>query len=136
MNGTIERELFFEESVEAVWAALTTSESLAEWMHPNDFVPKLGHRFTFDVPPNPAVNFEGLAVRCEVLELVPLRRLAFSWKVEGLDTVVGYRLEPEGAGTKVFFTHAGFERPQAFGGAQYGWKIMHDKLAALLARAF
>ena len=48
---------------EQVWRAITDSATLAEWMFPNDFEPRVGHRFTFRVPGNPKVNFDGLVVR-------------------------------------------------------------------------
>ena len=32
---------------------LANSASLAEWMYANDFEPRVGHQFTFRVPPNP-----------------------------------------------------------------------------------
>ena len=46
-------------------------ELLAEWLFPNDFEPRVGHQFTFRVPANPKMNFEGLTVRCQVLECDP-----------------------------------------------------------------
>jgi uncharacterized protein YndB with AHSA1/START domain len=108
-------------------------------MYPNDFEPRVGHRFTFLVPPKPEVKFEGLVVRCEVLECEPPERLAFSWSAGGLeDTRVSFRLEPDGQGTRLFFEHAGFDvtQPwgnQAFKGAEYGWAKMLKQLAAVVA---
>src|SRR5262249_17808941 len=32
---------------ERVWRALTTPEELAQWLMPNDFAPKVGHKFQF-----------------------------------------------------------------------------------------
>jgi uncharacterized protein YndB with AHSA1/START domain len=58
MNNTIQREILIPQPREQVWRALTESTMLAEWMFPNDFVPRVGHRFTFRVPANPKVNFE------------------------------------------------------------------------------
>src|SRR5262249_22689349 len=89
---TIRPELLIPQPREQVWRALTESATLAEWMFPNDFAPRVGHRFTFQVPPKPAVGFDGLVVRCEVLECVPPSRLAFSWSAGGLaDTRVSFR---------------------------------------------
>ncbi len=134
---TIRRELRFPQAPDAVWRALTTREALADWMYPNDFEPKVGHRFTFQVPPNPERQFDGLVVQCEVLECSPPEALVFTWVVgEGwLDTRVSYRLEPEGAGTRVHFEHSGFDPKQhgAAAGTEYGWTLMHGKLSDLLA---
>ncbi len=134
MTKTVKRELAFPQSREEVWKALTDSESLAEWMHPNDFAPRVGHRFTFRVPPKPEVNFEGLIVHCEVLVCNPPEALSFTWVAGDLNTRVDYRLETDGRGTKVFFEHSGFEQEHAYGGAVYGWKLMHGKLDEILAR--
>lgn len=124
---------------ELVWQAITDSEALADWMFPNDMEPRLGHRFTFRVPPKPEVNFEGMSVHCEVLECEPPSRLAFSWVAGGLaDSRVSFRLEPEGEGTRLHFEHSGFDvsQPwgeQAFKGAAYGWANMLGALPAVVA---
>jgi uncharacterized protein YndB with AHSA1/START domain len=139
MTRTIRREIQVPQPPELVWRAITDSATLAEWMFPNDFVPRVGHRFTFQVPPNPKVKFEGLVVRCEVLECEPPNRLVFSWSAEGLaDTRVSFRLEPDGAGTRIFFEHSGFDISQAWGeqafqGAEFGWAKMLKQLTAVVA---
>lgn len=139
MTKTIQRELLIPQSPEQVWRALTDSATLAEWMFPNDFEPRVGHRFTFRVPPNPKVGFDGIIVHCEVLECEPPASLAFSWTAGGLvDTRVSIRLVPDGDGTRVLFEHAGFDvsQPwgeQAFKGAEFGWAKMLKQLALVVA---
>ena len=131
---TIRRELKFAQSPEAVWRALADSAALAAWMYPNDFEPRPGHRFTFRVPPKPGLD-EGLIVCCEVVICVPPSELVFTWVVgEFLNTRVSYRLEADGAGTRVLFEHSGFEEGAAQQGAEYGWNMMHHKLTKVLAR--
>src|SRR5690606_21917448 len=134
MTLTIRRQLEFPQPREAVWSALTNRDVLARGMYPNDFAPRVGPRFTFHVPPNPQLEFDGLVVRCEVLECNPPSELTFTWVVDNfLDTRVSYRLEPNGGGTRVIFEHSGFEQEQAFKGAEYGWAMMHGKLTKVLA---
>jgi uncharacterized protein YndB with AHSA1/START domain len=142
MCNAIRRDLMFPQPPEQVWHAITDSATLAEWMFPNDFEPRVGRRFTFHVPPNPQVNFEGLAVRCEVLVCDPPHRLEFSWSAGGPveNTRVNFRLEPDGDGTRLYFEHAGFDvshpfGPQALKGAEFGWAGMLQQLASLLANA-
>ncbi len=141
MSNTIEKEIVIPASPEEVWQALTTSDALAAWMFPNDFEPRVGHRFTFQVPAKPEVNFEGLTVRCEVEELEPERLLVFSWAAGGPveNTRVSFRLEPEGEGTRVYLEHSGFDLSHPFGkqacaGAGYGWAGMLEKLPRVIAK--
>lgn len=134
MSKSIRKELRFPQTPDEVWQALTDPAVLAEWMYPNDFAARVGHRFTFRVPANPAVKFEGLTVHCEVLKCDPPKALSFTWVAGDIDTRIDYRLEAEGDGTKVFFEHSGFEQEPAYRGAGYGWNIMHEKLTAILSR--
>lgn len=139
MTKTIQRQLLIPQPPEQVWRALADSATLAEWMFPNDFEPRVGHRFTFRVPPNPKAGFEGIIVHCEVLECEPPDALAFSWSAGGVvDTRVSFRLEADGEGTRVLFEHSGFDvsQPwgeQAFKGAEFGWAKMLKQLAAVVA---
>ncbi len=140
MNNTVRRELLIPQLPERVWRAIADRDALAGWMYPNDFEPRVGHHFTFRVPPNPKVNFDGLIVRCEVLECEPPSRLVFSWSVGGpvVNTRVNFRLEPEGDGTRLFFEHSGFDLSQlggnqAFKGAEFGWAKMLGQLPDLVA---
>ena len=140
MTDTIRREILIPQQREQVWRALTDSTALAEWMFPNNFAPRVGHHFTFQVPPNPKVGFDGLVVRCEVLECEPPSRLAFSWSAGGpvVDTRVSFLLEPEGDGTRVLFEHSGFDVSQPWGeqalrGAEFGWATMLKQFSAVVA---
>lgn len=141
MSGTIRKEILIPQSCEEVWEAITDSETLAEWMFPNDFAPQVGRQFTFEVPPNPQANFEGLVVRCTVLECEPPRRLAFSWTAGGLiDTRVTFELEAEGDETRLRLEHAGFDLAapwgeQAIKGADFGWAKMLKQLVAVVTNA-
>lgn len=141
MKNAICREVFFPLPRELVWNAIADADALADWMYPNDFEPRVGHRFTFRVPANPKMNFDGLTVDCEVLECEPPRRLTFSWSAGGavVDTRVSFRLEPEGNGTKLLFEHSGFDLTapfgeQAFQGASYGWAKMLKQLEDAVAK--
>jgi len=140
MTKTIQREISIPQPREQVWRAITDSATLAEWMFPNDFEPRVGHHFTFRVPGNPKANFDGLVVRCQVLECEPPRLLAFSWSAGRLEgTRVSFRLVPDGEGTRLFFEHSGFDVSQPFGeqafkGAEYGWAKMLGQLPTVVAR--
>jgi len=90
------------------------------------------------VPPNPKAGFDGIVVRCQVLECEPPSRLAYSWSAGPIiDTQVIYRLEPDGDGTRVFFEHSGFDMSQpwrtGFRGAEFGWVKMLERLTGAVA---
>ena len=144
MSKMIRREVAIPQPREQVWRAISDSATLAEWMFPNDFEPRVGHHFTFQVSPNPKVGFDGLVVQCQVLECEPPNentsgRLAFSWSAGGLvGTRVSFRLEPEGEGTRIFFEHSGFDVSQPWGeealrGAEFGWAKMLKQLPSVVA---
>src|SRR5205814_4431304 len=141
MTKTIQREILIPQPREQVWRALTDSAALAEWMFPNDFEPRVGHHFTFRVPPNPKFNFDGIIVHCEVIECDPPSGLVFSWSAGGLvDTRVSFRLEPDGDGTRVLFEHSGFDVSQPWGkqalrGAEFGWAKMLEQRRAVVGPA-
>jgi uncharacterized protein YndB with AHSA1/START domain len=136
MKRDIKLEAFYPWPVETVWRALTDSEALAEWLMPNDFSPRVGHKFQFRTKPAP--GFDGI-VNCEVIELIEHERLAFTWKGGGINTVVTFTLEPDPNGTRLRLEHNGFEGLRAvlvsfiLGG---GWrkKILPLHLPAALAR--
>jgi uncharacterized protein YndB with AHSA1/START domain len=135
MTDSIRRELTLPQPREDVWRALTDSAALGQWLMPNDFAPRVGHRFTFKTEPNPQAGFDGI-VRCEVLECDAPSRLAYSWAGGGIDTRVSYRLEPDGDGTRLFFEQSGFDLSQPWGtqalkGAEYGW----DRMLGALPKA-
>jgi uncharacterized protein YndB with AHSA1/START domain len=138
MTKTIRKEIVIRQPREEVWRALTDSAALAEWMYPNDFEPRVGHRFTFRVPPNPKAGFDGI-VHCQVLECEPPSRLAYSWAGGAVvNTQVCYWLEPDGDGTRLFFEHSGFDLSQPWGdqalqGAEFGWVKMLERLLGVVA---
>lgn len=142
MSSTIRKEMVVPQPPDEVWRAITDRATLAEWMYPNDFEPRVGHRFAFHVPAKPQVGFEGLVVRCEVLACDPPTQLVFSWSAGGPveNTQVTFRLVPEGTGTRLYFEHSGFDLTHPFGGrafkgAEYGWASMLNQLGAVLAGA-
>src|SRR5256885_1678095 len=51
---------------------------------------------------------------------------------------LNFRLDPDGAGTRLFFGHCGFDVTQPWGnqpfkGAEYGWAKILGRLAAVVA---
>jgi uncharacterized protein YndB with AHSA1/START domain len=85
----MKRDLHFEVTYphppEKVWRALTDPQAIAQWLMENNFEARLGHKFQFRTKPAP--GFDGV-VNCEVLEMDPPRRLAYSWSGGNLNTIV------------------------------------------------
>ena len=112
---------------EKVWRALTQARLMDEWLMSNDFQPVVGHRFNFRAPP--MAHWNGVT-DCEVLVVEPCTRLAYSWNasgeeaVNGVKTIVTWRLTPAGAGTHVRMEQSGFRADQEanYRGAVYGWQ--------------
>jgi uncharacterized protein YndB with AHSA1/START domain len=125
---------------EKVWRALTESALVAEWLMQNDFQCQVGRRFNFRATPIPGA-WNGVT-DCEVLEVEPPRRLAYSWNAsgeqaaDGLKTVVTWTLTPVDGGTLVRMDQAGF-RPQDEMGFRMmggGWIGMLGGLEATAAK--
>ncbi|THD49004.1 MAG: SRPBCC domain-containing protein [Bradyrhizobium sp.] len=146
MTGATTEEIVidqvFPHSPELIWKALTSSELIARWlMTPNGFEAVEGRHFTFQT--TPAGAWDGV-IHCQVLEVRPHRRFAFSWKGghEGnvgygskLDTVVTWTLADDPAGARVRVVHSGFRLPvneTAFRNMGEGWKKVVPKLRATL----
>lgn len=94
-----------------VWRALTDSELLARWLMPNDFEPRLGHRFTFQTEPAP--GFDGV-VHCEVKEITDQQSLVLSWRGGPVDTIVRFTLEDVEGGTRMVMEQSGFQGVKAW----------------------
>jgi len=115
---------------EIVWKTLTSTDLIARWLMPNDFELVVGKRFNFRT--KPMGDWDGV-VHCEVLEVVPNRKLVYSWKGGAdtnpeygskLDTVVTWTLTPVAGGTRLRLVHAGFRSPGndfAFDAMSPGW---------------
>jgi uncharacterized protein YndB with AHSA1/START domain len=99
--------------VATVWRALTDPGLIPLWTatgaggRPEGFAPVAGTRFRFVAQPKPGWN--GI-VNCEVLEAREPALLRYTWTDDGggAETVVSYRLEPAGDGTRFAYEHTGF----------------------------
>ena len=143
MTQVIKHQYFFSHPVEMVWAYLTTSELMTQWLMKNDFQPVVGSDFQFTTGPIPSLNFDGI-IYCKVLEIVPFKKLVYSWKggpgngVITLDSVVEWKLETRDKGTELFLEHSGFseiENLNMYNGLNHGWAEKFPKIDKLLSAA-
>ena len=95
-------------SVTRVWNALTDADQMREWYFDlKEFRPEVGFEFEF------SVEHEGNSYHhlCRVTEVVPQKKIAYSWRYAGEqgDSLVTFELFPEGDKTRLKLTHEGLE---------------------------
>lgn len=128
MKADIDAAVVYRHPIDRVWAALTSSEALAAWLMPNDFVPEVGHRFTLRTRPAP--GFDGI-VRCQVLELEPPRRMVWTWAGGSIETTVTFTLDAlDDGGTRLRLHQVGFHGL----GAQLTRRILAGGYPRILGR--
>ena len=133
--ATVSVDCVYPHPREKVWRAITDARALSEWLMPNDFEPRVGHRFTFQTDPAP--GFDGI-VHCEVQELNPPTQLVFTWVGGPVDTVVTFTLDEVAGGTRLRMRQIGFRGVKAWLVSrilQSGSKVLYgQKLPAVLDR--
>jgi uncharacterized protein YndB with AHSA1/START domain len=134
----VEREM--PHPPEKIWRALTQGPLIAEWLMRNDFEAIVGHKFNFRAAP--VLGWNGVT-DCEVLEMIPPQRLAYSWNAsgeqapDGLKTIVTWTLARREKGTHVRMEQSGF-RPQdeaGYRGMGGGWPRILGRLEQVSSKA-
>jgi uncharacterized protein YndB with AHSA1/START domain len=101
-------ERTFNAPVERVWKALTDVEQMRQWYFDlKEFKPEVGFEFQF------VVEHEGTTYdhRCKVNEVIPQKKLAYSWRYKGHkgDSLVTFELFADGDKTRLKLTHEGLD---------------------------
>lgn len=139
MAKIIQHQIFYPNPAKEVWDYLTVPELMAQWLMPNDFKPVKGHAFKFTTKPMPDFNFDGIFY-CEVLEVVPLKKLSYSWKFgpgNGSlhDSAVHWTLTEKDNGTELLLIHRGFrgsDELPIFAAMEAGWLQNMKKILKLI----
>jgi uncharacterized protein YndB with AHSA1/START domain len=143
MTTNINHQIFFPHPPEAVWEYLTNAELMELWLMKNDFQPITGHDFQFRTNPVPSLDFDGI-VYCKVLEIVPFKKLSYSWRLGpgdgtiNIDSVVVWKLQPKDKGTELFLEHGNFaimKNLAIFNSMNEGWLKNIHKIADRLKAA-
>jgi uncharacterized protein YndB with AHSA1/START domain len=126
---------------ETIWKTLTTGDLIGRWlMAPTGFEPVKGKQFTFQT--TPAGAWDG-TIRCEVLEVIPNKRLAYAWQSgdesnvgygSPLNTVVTWTLTKVATGTRLQLVHSGFVTPKndsALKSMSDGWKKVVSNIGSI-----
>ena len=132
-RAVIQMDHVYAHPPSAVWRALTDPGLHAQWWASGDVRPVVGHKFELDMG-------KWGKQPCEVLEVEPERLLKYLFATGVLDTVITWRLTPEGSGTRLTLIHEGFnlDTPmgrQAYEGMKSGWPNVLTRLAATLSMA-
>ena len=101
-------ERTFDAPVARVWKVLTDVDQMRKWYFDlKEFKPQVGFEFEF------VVEHEGNSYHhlCRVTEVVPQKRIAYTWRYKGQlgDSLVTFELFDEGAKTRLKLTHTGIE---------------------------
>jgi uncharacterized protein YndB with AHSA1/START domain len=111
-KACIGQELIIERTLSApvavVWKALTDADAMRRWYFDlESFEPRKGFEFEF------TVEHEGTTYChcCRVTEVIPQRKIAYTWRYAGKegDSLVTFELFGEGKETKLRLTHAGLD---------------------------
>ncbi len=108
-NGTLTFERTYNAPVAKVWAAITDKAKMKEWYFDVDgFKPEAGFIFRFTGGPPDGEQFLHL---CEVLEVIPNKKLSHSWRYDGYEgkSILTWELFDEGGKTRVKLTHTGLD---------------------------
>ncbi len=92
-----------------VWDALTKNEQMKKWYFDlPDFKAVPGFEFNFIAGAKGDVQYKHI---CKVTQVVPKKKLSYSWLYDGYpgDSLVSFELFEEGKQTRLKLTHAGLE---------------------------
>ncbi len=135
-NKPLILEQEYDAPIELVWSAITDKELMKKWYFDiSDFKAEVGCKFHFEGGPD-GKRYMHI---CEVLEVIPLKKLKHSWRYEGYEGIsfVTFELSSLGKKTRLKLIHEGIEtfnnpdfiRSNFVGGWEY---LIHKSLKAYL----
>lgn len=99
----------FHLPTERVWKALCDKSEMKNWYFDlKEFKPEVGFMFQFTGGPSPEKQYTHL---CEVTEVIPNKKLTYSWSYQGYPgkSFVTFELKAQGSRTILTLTHSGLE---------------------------
>lgn len=117
---------------EKVWQAITDKKKMKQWYFDlAEFKPEVGFEFSFEGGPEDRKYLH----LCKVTEVVPGKKLSYSWRYSGYEgnSFVCFELFAEGKHTRLKLTHTGLETFPAMadfarGNFEQGWTELIGKL--------
>ncbi len=119
-------------SADRVWRAITDKDQIRQWNFDiKEFRAEPGFEFEFSAGASPTKPYLHL---CKVTEVIPGKKMTYSWKYAGYpgESFVTFELFPEGDRTRLKLTHRGLEtfpsgNPDfAAGNFNMGWNSILD----------
>jgi uncharacterized protein YndB with AHSA1/START domain len=102
-------EQIFNKPVAKVWKAITDKDEMKHWYFDlEEFKPETGFEFSFLAGPNEDNQYRHI---CEITEIIPERKISYSWKYDGYEgmSIVTFELIPEGERTRLKLSHTELE---------------------------
>ncbi len=101
-------ERIFDAPAERVWLAISDHQQMKAWyFNLESFKPEVGFTFSFAAG---SADREYVHL-CRITEVVPQRKLAYTWAYEGYEgsSEVSFELFAEGDKTRLVLTHSGLD---------------------------
>jgi uncharacterized protein YndB with AHSA1/START domain len=108
-KNTIVIEKIYNVPIHKVWKAITDKNEMKNWYFKlEDFKPEVGFKFQFLGGPEDGTQYLHL---CEITEVIPGKKLTYSWQYEGYpgNSFVTFALEAQGDKTLLRLMHEGIE---------------------------
>jgi uncharacterized protein YndB with AHSA1/START domain len=109
IDGVIVIERTYNASAEKLWKAITDKNEMKKWYFDlPEFKPEPGFEFQFY---GEGKQGEKLMHLCKVIEVIPKKKLTYSWRYDGYEgnSFVTFELFPDGNKTRLKLSHNGLE---------------------------
>lgn len=108
-NKPVIVEQIFNKPASQVWKVITDKDEMKHWYFDlKEFKTENGFEFSFLA--GPAEDNQYLHI-CKIIEVIPERRISYSWRYEGYGgmSVVTFELIPKGENTRLKLSHIQLE---------------------------
>lgn len=108
-NQPIVIERTLNAPVKKVWSAISNKDEMKKWYFDlAEFKAEVGFKFQFTGGPPDGIQYLHL---CEITEVIPDKKLTYSWKYDGYEGIsfVTFELTAIGSTTKLVLTHSGVD---------------------------
>ena len=105
----IVKQVLIDAPVAKVWKAITDKEDMKQWYFKiAEFKPVVGFEFQFYGEGSKGEKYLHL---CRITEVVPMEKLQYTWRYDGLDgdSLVTFELIDENGKTRLRLTHEGLD---------------------------